>query len=48
MTLESADKHLRRKHADCWSCRLERSMVQAMIAGVGFIIEGDLFARARP
>jgi hypothetical protein len=43
MRLESADRHMRRKHADCWSCKLERMMVQAMLAGRGFVFEGDIF-----
>jgi hypothetical protein len=44
MRLESADRHLRRKHADCWSCRLERLMIRAMIEGRGYVFEGDPFA----
>jgi hypothetical protein len=48
MRLESADKHLRRKHADCFSCRIERHMIQAMIAGRGFVFEGDIFERTLP
>jgi hypothetical protein len=45
MRLPSAERHLRRKHYDCWSCKLERLMVQAMIEGKGFILDGPLFIR---
>lgn len=52
MKLASAERHLRRRHFDCASCRIERLMVQAMMEGKGFIIEREnplrhLFSRAR-
>jgi hypothetical protein len=42
MALPSAVRHLRRRHNDCWSCRLERLMVEAMIDGRGFVFEGPM------
>jgi hypothetical protein len=45
MKLESAEKHMRRKHSDCWSCDLERIMVRSMIEGRGYVFEGPLFER---
>jgi hypothetical protein len=42
MALRSADRHLRRRHADCAGCRIERHMVQAMAEGRGFIVQGVL------
>lgn len=42
MKLESAVRHLRRRHNDCWSCRLERTMVEAMRQGTGFYFETKL------
>jgi hypothetical protein len=43
MKLESADRHMQRKHLGCWSCKLERMMVKAMIDGRGYVFEGDIF-----
>jgi len=37
MTLRSAERHLQRRHYDCWSCRVERTMVRAMIEGRGWV-----------
>ena len=30
MNLRSAEKHLQRKHYDCWSCKTERLMVHVL------------------
>lgn len=35
MSLRSGIEHLRRKHYDCWSCRLEGLMLKAMCEGRG-------------
>jgi hypothetical protein len=42
MKLRAAQRHLRRSHSECWSCRLEKLMVEAMMTGHGFIIERSL------
>jgi hypothetical protein len=35
MSLASAEKHLTRRHADCWSCELEKHMVQMIRRDIG-------------
>lgn len=35
MPLTSADRHLRNKHFDCFSCKAERLLVEALIRGDG-------------
>jgi hypothetical protein len=46
MTLNSAHRHLRRRHFDCWSCQIEAHMVAAMAQGQGFVVpRQDPFAR---
>ena len=37
MTLDSARTHLRRRHSDCWSCHVEKVMVEAMMTGHEFV-----------
>jgi hypothetical protein len=48
MKLESADRHLRRKHSDCWSCKLERQMIQAISKLERQMIQGDMSGGAPP
>jgi uncharacterized protein (DUF983 family) len=38
MSLASAEKHLTRRHSDCWSCKMERHMVRAIRSNIGQII----------
>jgi hypothetical protein len=44
MRIGSALRHLRRRHSDCWSCRIEAIMCRAIMEGKGFIapIDSDL------
>lgn len=46
MRLRSASRHLRNKHYDCWSCRIEKIMIDMMIQGRGVYWESralDIF-----
>lgn len=46
MKLPKAWRHLRLRHNDCFSCRLEALMVKAMLEGRGFFTTGPtLFER---
>lgn len=47
MKLKSGQKHLRRKHADCWSCRTERLLLTALRAGMGYLeqVSADPYRR---
>lgn len=45
MTLNTGRRHLRRLHGDCSSCELEAKLLQAMIDGRGYFVEGDPFER---
>jgi hypothetical protein len=38
MRLRSALRHLKLHHSDCYSCKLEQLLVQAMIEGRGYVI----------
>lgn len=40
VTLESALRHMRRRHLDCFSCRLEQQMVIELLADHGIFFEG--------
>lgn len=42
MRMGSALRHLRRRHAACWSCRVEQLLVLAIMEGKGFLIPGGL------
>jgi uncharacterized protein (DUF983 family) len=35
MSLASAEKHLTRRHSDCWSCELEKHLVQMIRQDIG-------------
>jgi hypothetical protein len=38
MSLASAERHLARRHADCWSCELEKHMVQMIRRDIGSLV----------
>jgi len=48
MKLRSADRHLRNKHFDCASCRIERLVVQAIMEGKGHLVEAPVRNLWRP
>jgi len=43
MKLTSAERHLRRKHYECNSCKLEWMLVCSLLQGRGFLSEGPSF-----
>jgi hypothetical protein len=47
MPLKNGFNHLRRKHYDCWSCRIETLMISGMLDGRGYVFEGPLWPDMR-